>query len=996
MTNILEITDGTTTVNLLSRDFGFCLNNWNPAIAQPKRGGIFQSSSLSEGRKLVNIEFENIEDTFNFDIKGSGQPETITYITNLIQLLEQAREYWTGHADKVYIKAKADCEDNPRYALIVNYSWPEIKFPYGETFFSKVSTIASMINVDLGLEHKIWSTSIPGESECAEASAVQVWHYAYEWMQNSATPNNEVAALMEIANGDLFAGARDLGGSGEIWRSTDSAVIWASVASGSPPFAGVGGIGVRAFLEAANGDLYAGADNVVKSLDSGATWAANFTGTITIVEELIQITNGNIFACGINSSTLGNVWRTINNGGAWTSVFTASDGVLWAMIQLANGDLLAAGASVYASTDNGTTWITRGTINVKGQTDEIKDMAILSDGLLYAITENGTLRRSSDNGVTWPTIHTFSLQAGEEGSKLLQISNGDTYYSFGQGASDAYRIFKSPDLGLSIAEDFAGGVTGFAFLPLLQEVLTSRLFAGLFAEIFELDVTSTVNMGRAATCTNEVYFVNHQNISNLTHVKIDDGGVFTDTFPIAAFPQALLPAVPAVNDAVYFGSDTAVNDTGPFDNLVFDIDTPANGTVFTLIAEYYNGAWATLTTTDNTVAVGSNPLTKQRVNSIHWVQPSDWITVAIDGITAYWIRIRLSALTGTLTPPTQQNRDIYIANFPFANIAVAEIAGEIPALLQEKLQNQSDFDGRDATAPDLWENRIICGLRSVANRTNFQVYLNCSDEQNPSGVTVTDTGANATFTTDVTAPTGRNVTYNPAGIEAMATQVTIALGPDIARDFYGKFHAFVRVQRTAGSITDFDVQLQFVSGSGGITFTTVSKQVQTTTAFELLDLGQVQLPVGGTFKTTDLGDVTEIRIEASAASGTPNLIMYDLILMPVDEWSIDSVDFANTDDSIIGRNNDLSKLLDVDSITNPLIDIQSLVRLVGSEQITSVYDPVSPGHAILQANAQQRLWFLAAQTDQTGIQTAWIAPPEIAHSIQLFKNERYLTMKKVE
>ena len=88
MTNILEISDGTTTINLLSSSFGLSLNSLNPQIAQPKRGGVFQSSSLSQGRKLVDRKFENIQDNFNFDIKGSGQPETITYIANLINLFD--------------------------------------------------------------------------------------------------------------------------------------------------------------------------------------------------------------------------------------------------------------------------------------------------------------------------------------------------------------------------------------------------------------------------------------------------------------------------------------------------------------------------------------------------------------------------------------------------------------------------------------------------------------------------------------------------------------------------------------------------------------------------------------------------------------------------------------------------------------------------------------------------------------------------------------------
>ncbi|MEE9573471.1 MAG: hypothetical protein V3W20_10515, partial [Candidatus Neomarinimicrobiota bacterium] len=481
-----------------------------------------------------------------------------------------------------------------------------------------------------------------------------------------------------------------------------------------------------------------------------------------------------------------------------------------------------------------------------------------------------------------------------------------------------------------------------------------------------------------------------------SHIKVDDGSVFTDIFPITSFPQALFPAVPVVNDALYFGSNTALLESGPFDSLVFDIAQIATATggspsSFTILPEYFNGAFITLTTHDNTQSLLSQPFTASGVNSIHWIQPSDWVTTTIDGITAYWIRFRLSALTGTLTPPTQQNRNIYTITQSFVEIASTTINGEIRALLRQKLQNQSDADGRGGSIPNLFENRIVCGLRSVSLGANFQSYINIGN-QNPDGITVS-ADLNTSFVFDSTTPTEFRAEYNPIGIEIMATRVTISFGPTIAQDFYGKFHVFLRVQRTAGNIADFDIQLQFISGSGGLERTTKIKQVQTTTQWELLDFGSITLPIGSQPNPTDLGDISEIRIQASAASGTPNLNLYDLILMPVEEWAIDATDFANNDDSIIGRNNDLSKLLDIDSITNPKVDIRSIVRVVGSEQKTSEYIPTSPNKSILQAEAQQRLWFLAAQSDQTGILTAWIAPPEIAHSVQLFMNERWLTMR---
>jgi len=169
--------------------------------------------------------------------------------------------------------------------------------------------------------------------------------------------------------------------------------------------------------------------------------------------------------------------------------------------------------------------------------------------------------------------------------------------------------------------------------------------------------------------------------------------------------------------------------------------------------------------------------------------------------------------------------------------------------------------------------------------------------------------------------------------------------------------------------------------------------VQTTTAFEVLDFGQIKIPAAGSLKLTELGDETVINIQASAASGTPNLVLYDLILIPTDEWSIDAIDKANESDSDVGRSGDIQKYLDIDSITKPKTSVRSLVKQVGSDFVTSIYNSVSVGEAILQANADQRLWFFVMQTSATGDSYSWIAPPEICHSVQLYKNERYLGLR---
>lgn len=563
------------------------------------------------------------------------------------------------------------------------------------------------------------------------------------------------------------------------------------------------------------------------------------------------------------------------------------------------------------------------------------------------------------------------------------IINVILYESIDFGASWALKHFVSA----SASSISAGQRLG------LYQAPDGRLYAGwgtlAAGRIYRSAVSVLTTLGKVATCSDEVFITNHSQIANLTNIFISDGGVFSSIFPSGAFPVNILPAIPAVNDATYFGISGDVANGGGFDGLAFDIGTRAGGEI-ELIWEYWNGAaWVTLTIIDNTEG-----FSVQGVNSVTWQRPSAWATTTVNSVVnTYWVRVRVTSVSGSPASPTQQNIDIYAITRPYIDIDQAQVLGDIPAIAEIKLSNVSDYDGPGGSAPNLYSNRVVTGLRSTSRGNAFNAFINLSLVQVGDGITLS-LGTNTTFVLDVTAPAVWRATYNPGGVEAMATRATIAIGGGIAPDFYGTFHAFLRAKRTAGVSTDLTVRLQVATGSGGITFTTVSQQLQTTTAFEVLDFGEITLPVSSSFKSTDLADTTEIRIQASAASGTPDLYLYDLILIPVDEWSADVVDFANESDSDVGRSNGIAKLLDIDSVTDPRIDIKGLVRTAdASEFITSEYNVICGGPAILQSNADQRLWFFAMQTSATGLSYSWISPPEIAHTVQVFKNQRYLGMR---
>lgn len=125
----------------------------------------------------------------------------------------------------------------------------------------------------------------------------------------------------------------------------------------------------------------------------------------------------------------------------------------------------------------------------------------------------------------------------------------------------------------------------------------------------------------------------------------DDGGSQTNETTAAnngtANDMTLLPAVPAVNDAYYFGG------ANKFAKLVINIGTAGAGT-WTIAWEYYNGSWTAITVTDGTSAFKPSSTGNKNVT---WTMPSDWALTTVASISAFWIRARVATYSAVTTQP---------------------------------------------------------------------------------------------------------------------------------------------------------------------------------------------------------------------------------------------------------------------------------------------------------------------------------------------------------
>lgn len=1050
----LEISDGVTTVNLLNEKNGVHLAAWSPAIIPVKGNGVFQSSSLAPGQRLVHRVYGNAIETLTLHLNSHSQDALAYNLQELFRLLEKATAYWLTDWSSVtidsqlqnapvWIKVQANCETNPRYAVIHHYQIPELSNPFEQPFFS-TSNVVAMDNITLVLERGHWLADQVGSGTCVQIDSLHS-HIQAEWVVLSSDVDigTTTRDLIEASTGSLYAAS-----DADIIKSTDDGVSW----SVNHSF----GTNASALLALANGHLLAGGTTsiplgpgqIYRSIDDGGGWGLveSIAGAYEVVD-LVQLQNDYILALYQHNSApnSGLVRRSIDNGASFSNVLTGVEPLR--AVQQASGRIIMSDArgKIYLSSDDGTTWTEDTGVRPGG----IFSLFESATGEVYGGTTLGEIWRLRGSG-GWSPVAT---------------GLPDQIYDFAQDVSGLLFAAVASDIYQSSAD---GDVwTLSTSTPSISRALlglgAGEVIAGDDSQMLKFEYGESLELGNSSSCDDEHYVINAHFRSNITSVKVFESGgaTYTDQFPAASFPFDLLPDPMGVGDILYIGVENAVIDSGPFSSVIFNIGDSIQASSWTIIWEYSLGgsSWSTLTVQDNTNSFGT-----PGVKSIHFVPPTDWASDTIDSIAGLWIRARLTALTGSTDPPTQQSVNVFVANGSDVNIAASAIGGDIPAIARFRIRNQSDVDGRDyvstgthtgannvatltdgtasfdtdgvnvgmtvvnitdgsratitAFTPttitgtlaggtdndwdtgdsyrvegiDLYDNRILVGLRSYNRGQSFQAYLNLSNEQNPDGVTVTATGANTSFASDVTAPTGARATYNPTGVEAMATQITVALASTIARDFYGIFHAFLRVQRTAGSATDFNVQIQVVSGSGGVSFTTEIQQVQSTTAFEILDFGRIVIPASGQLQLSDTGDTTEIRIQASAASGTPDLNMYDLILIPTDEWAIDAVDFSNGNNSVIGFINSVPHLLDIDSVTNPRVPINTLVRR-NDEAVTSIYNAITNGEAILQANERQKLWFFTMRTSATGSSYNWIASPHVVHSVQVFHNARYLGLR---
>ena len=329
-------------------------------------------------------------------------------------------------------------------------------------------------------------------------------------------------------------------------------------------------------------------------------------------------------------------------------------------------------------------------------------------------------------------------------------------------------------------------------------------------------------------------------------------------------------STPAVGDMFYVGSDD------PFFCVIMNIGTAFVGSGVTVAEEYWNGAAWTSGARVARAFVESD--VKTGTMAISFDGNSSWAKTTINGQNLYWIRLRITAITTWTTSPAQANQALYIVNDTYIEFANDQIDGDEYPMVRTQLRN----DGMSTSAI------VAMGLKT-RGLTNFRSRLNCnttSDNGNWSISQFNNTADNA----DPRGPDGYVSRKDFTASGAVSPQVSISLEleefPDDSKDFVGSYFVYVRAEQENGSDGDCSIY---------VTVSELSKNQNTKTVYlsdtdtgpELLPMGyitigQPKVPVSDNAGASEL----DIKVFIGSLSNTTYVNVWDVILIPVDEWGM--------------------------------------------------------------------------------------------------------------
>lgn len=510
-------------------------------------------------------------------------------------------------------------------------------------------------------------------------------------------------------------------------------------------------------------------------------------------------------------------------------------------------------------------------------------------------------------------------------------------------------------------------------------------------------------IGYAAGTGDNGMVANYHNRAQLTHILVYDasGPSYTSVLG-TALPYNLFPAALGNGDITYFGIESSAADAGPFCNLVF---SPSTRLTYTAPAhmhwQYWNGAWVDLAEFDESSGGAPNTPFDTLVaisatqSAVSWSPPSDWVTTAVSGITGWWVRVYVDITAGAIAGTVSQStRQPYTVNWNSVRVDADQTGGDIPMLSRLRIHQRSDYDTA-ASASTGNIGRVVVGLRSEDRGVTFQSFVPLVDRQNPSAHTITYPGAGVAAATDALSIYYQSSFYSVAAASTMQDEIEINFGSD-SPYYVGAYHMFVRYRRPAGSDNELGMRLRM-----GTTWTVGQYSdtvlLKANNHIEVADFGRINLfPwTYGIAASSAYRIYLNIQM-ANYAAAAKTCYVYDLVLVPCDEW------YAAFNLDALGDSLRDELYLDADSASYPKARGTAVLREgdwrgSAANSVQFPWARYAAGPNILQANESQRLHFFFrdyhSYLPPTLPQLAdWL----LACSVRVSGVERYKSMRGID
>lgn len=971
-TAVYKITDGTTSVDLIRGPIHIKSGGWNPGYPSYKEGGLHRNSPREDGRRLVHANYEYVIESITVSISGASQDAVVATMRKLIKLFTQAKDYSASETRSdiapVWLEKRASCETESTYALIISGRFDSVNTWFDAPFL-QADANSVQDDVVVQIEHGHWCSSPPGEAELitefSDFSVTNNRKGEWELLTDEAAANalSIPEHIFVTAAGNILVAA-----DGHGYRSTDGGDTWAEIAGFAPNWM-CEDDGAHIFTVVAGG--------VYRSTDEGVNWVQRAAAPVagSYVQSITYSPVSDLLYCIDNANK---VLYSSDEGANWSTLYDYStdffrptaisyvdpkDGSGKGIIAIGIWPDPGAGAD-YAYLQ---TWVETGGVATLHTSYPVVYHPTTTAKFVEIYQPDASVTANSlwDKVFVSTSYRMYYCQCGVPLTNLTMIPYGfndstrinmcvDTTNNIGYATGNDYLFFSEDLTNWGAIRRTSTPYPNDAWYSVTFDPNTGRVLAGSKTEIYGLDRIPPVSP--ITVIDNKAFVTNYNSYSNIDYLFVYDAApapTYTDvTWENGTF--GLLPAVPAVNDALYIGFLSTGDLEAVHQNIVFNLSTVA--TDVTVALEYYSGGGGWVATSATYTVDDTSGLTALGGNVISFGNQLT-ATVAVNGITGYWYRIRVTAVGAAPAPPQQTGR-VYAIAWPYIKIDET-VKGDIPALLSMIMTPKGE-------SPTNW---WAFGLRSKARGPFFSAYINCTEvQQNPGGITVE-------FGADTAA--GTNLAYWPISGWAMCSinaqaqkpEVTIAIDGTLSPQYQGIYHVFLRCRDIYGGIgipeisepPSGNISMTMLIGQSSPAWTSETRYIDRSAFRTILDFGRLSIP-----KTND-----SITFIISIGAETDNRIIhiYDLILMPMDEWG------AIVSDSAGGRYTSVRsgyRLSVGDAFTT--IPWRSAEKILNDSMDTFTrWINDANGTPILQTEKEQTLWTLSSTyyaypfTDNSGV-----------------------------